>query len=63
MRQRLWITAGIFLLSCMSAWAIYPERPITLVVPFPAGGPADALGRAVAQAMGARLGQSVVVEN
>lgn len=63
MRQRLWMTAGIFLLSCMSAWAVYPERTITLVVPFPAGGPADALGRALAQAMGARLGQTVVVEN
>jgi len=57
------MTAGIFLLSCMSAWAVYPERSITLVVPFPAGGPADALGRALAQAMGTRLGQTVVVEN
>lgn len=63
MRLRIWMTAGIFLLSCMSAWAVYPERAITLVVPFPAGGPADALGRALAQAMSTRLGQTVVVEN
>jgi tripartite-type tricarboxylate transporter receptor subunit TctC len=38
-------------------------RPITLIVPFPAGGPSDALARAVAQGMGAYLKQSVVVEN
>jgi len=41
----------------------YPQRAITLVVPFPAGGPSDALARGVAQHMGATLGQSVVVEN
>jgi tripartite-type tricarboxylate transporter receptor subunit TctC len=29
----------------------FPERQLTLIVPFPAGGPSDALGRAVAQAM------------
>ncbi|WP_426528240.1 tripartite tricarboxylate transporter substrate-binding protein [Bradyrhizobium sp. McL0615] len=36
---------------------------MTLIVPFPAGGPSDALGRAVAQAMAAHLKQSVIVEN
>lgn len=41
----------------------FPARPISLVVPFPAGGPSDALARAVAQRMGAHLGQPVVVEN
>jgi tripartite-type tricarboxylate transporter receptor subunit TctC len=41
----------------------FPARPLTLVVPFPAGGPSDALGRAVAQGMGASLKQTVVVEN
>lgn len=45
------------------AQAAYPERPLTLVVPFSAGGPADAMGRTLARAMGARLGQQVIVEN
>jgi len=41
----------------------FPEKQLTLIVPFPAGGPSDALGRAVAQAMAAHLKQSIVVEN
>lgn len=41
----------------------FPTRPLSLVVPFPAGGPSDALARAVAQRMGTHLGQPVVVEN
>ena len=41
----------------------FPERPIRLVVPFPAGGGTDTSARLVAQAMSSRLGQSVVIEN
>ena len=41
----------------------FPEKQLTLIVPFPAGGPSDALGRVVAQAMAAHLKQSVIVEN
>lgn len=41
----------------------YPNRPVTFVVPFPPGGGTDNLGRMVAQALGQRLGQTVVVEN
>jgi tripartite-type tricarboxylate transporter receptor subunit TctC len=41
----------------------YPSRPIKLVVPFPAGGPADTFGRVLAEKMGALLGQTVVIEN
>jgi tripartite-type tricarboxylate transporter receptor subunit TctC len=41
----------------------YPTRPVTMVVPFAAGGPQDTIGRVVAQHMGDVLGQQVVVEN
>ena len=41
----------------------FPARPVTVVIPFAAGGPTDALGRVIAQSMTALLGQSVVVEN
>ena len=41
----------------------FPSRPLTLVVPFAAGGPSDVAGRIVAQGLGEKLGQQVVVEN
>ncbi len=41
----------------------YPSRPITMIVPFPAGGPTDVVGRVLAERMGASLGQAVIVEN
>src|SRR5712691_5205718 len=42
---------------------VYPSRPVTMVVPFSAGGPTDTLGRIMAQRMGKALAQTVVVEN
>ena len=42
---------------------VYPTRPITLVVPYPAGGPTDALGRILAEHMRGTLGQTLVIEN
>jgi tripartite-type tricarboxylate transporter receptor subunit TctC len=41
----------------------YPWRPITLIVPYSAGGPTDTLGRIIAEHMRTSLGQSVVIEN
>jgi tripartite-type tricarboxylate transporter receptor subunit TctC len=45
------------------AQAPNPTRPISMVIPFAAGGPTDTVGRLIAQAMSAELGQPVVVEN
>ena len=42
---------------------IYPSRPITMIVPYAAGGPTDTVGRVVAERMRAELGQPVVLEN
>jgi tripartite-type tricarboxylate transporter receptor subunit TctC len=41
----------------------YPDRPIRLIIPFAAGGSNDIVGRVIAEGMGARLGQTFVVEN
>ncbi len=41
----------------------YPSRPITMIVPFAAGGPTDVIGRLLAQSMGQTLGQNIVVED
>jgi tripartite-type tricarboxylate transporter receptor subunit TctC len=41
----------------------YPDRPIRIVVPFPAGGPTDVAARLAAQSLSSRLGQNVVIEN
>ena len=54
-----------FLLAAITSAAAqpYPSHPVTMVVPFGAGGPTDALARILAQRMSAPLGQTVLVEN
>jgi tripartite-type tricarboxylate transporter receptor subunit TctC len=49
--------------AAFGAFAQYPDRPITLVVPFAAGGPTDTLGRLFGARMSKTLGQAIVVEN
>lgn len=54
----------VILLSALSAHAdSYPSKPITMIVPFAAGGPTDTVARLLGQAMGDHLRQQVVVEN
>ena len=63
-RQPLLALSTCLLLSSTGALAQgYPSRPITLVVPFAAGGPTDVVARALSIPMGKALGQTVLVEN
>lgn len=55
--------AGLLALAGSASAQNYPTRPVTMVVPFAAGGPTDVLGRIMAQRMGEILGQNVIVEN
>jgi tripartite-type tricarboxylate transporter receptor subunit TctC len=50
-------------LATGDARAAWPERTVTIIVPFPPGGPNDLLGRLLAAELAPKLGQSVVVEN
>jgi tripartite-type tricarboxylate transporter receptor subunit TctC len=55
--------AGLMAMSGSALAQDFPTRPMTMVIPFAAGGPTDLLGRVVAQKMGEILKQNVVVEN
>ena len=57
------LAVGMTLTASSMAWADYPTRPITMIVPFPPGGVTDTVARPIADALGKALGQQVVVEN
>jgi len=64
MRRTMQIVLATILLACGPARAEdWPARPITMVVPYAAGGPTDVIGRLFAQQMGEALGRQIVVEN
>src|SRR6476661_1700859 len=54
---------GALLVAGAASAQTYPNRPMTMVIPFAAGGPTDVVGRLIAQSMSKTLGQQVIVEN
>lgn len=65
-RRALMLAALTTIVAATAAQAdntSFPNKPITLVVPFPAGGPTDSSARLFARAMGENLGQAIIVDN
>src|SRR4051812_6029341 len=60
---KLFAAAAFAMTASAAAAQTYPDRTITIVVPFAAGGPTDTVTRLVAEAMSKDLGQQIVVEN
>jgi len=54
---------GLALYASVGVAQTYPSRPVTIIVPFAAGGPTDVIARTLAEPMRASLGQPVVIEN
>ena len=55
--------SALLAFECAEAQSTYPSRPISMIVPFAAGGPTDTLARIMAQHLNVSLGQPVVIEN
>lgn len=56
------LAAGLMALAGL-ATAAFPDKPVRLIVPFPAGGAADLMARGMAQRLGTELGQQIVIDN
>jgi tripartite-type tricarboxylate transporter receptor subunit TctC len=63
MKVLMIVVALVAMLAGAAQAQVYPARPITMIVPYSAGGPTDTLGRILAEHMRGSLGQTVVIEN
>jgi tripartite-type tricarboxylate transporter receptor subunit TctC len=63
MMRKLLVALAFTAFAAAAQAQTYPSRPVTLIVPYPAGGPSDTLARVLAEAMRSTLGQTVVIEN
>lgn len=61
--RSLTLSAGLVLAAGAALAQAYPSKPVNLMVPYPAGGPSDAIARIFNQPLGKELGQQVLVEN
>ena len=61
--SRMTIAGALLLALSSAALAEYPDRPVRLIIPFPAGGSNDVVGRMVANQLSLKLGQTVFVDN
>lgn len=59
---RVFVAAALLAAGAVSAQE-FPQRPVRMVIPFPAGGSIDLIGRAIAQNWGTTLGQQIVIDN
>ncbi len=57
------VVAAVFGIADAASAEPFPSRPVTLIVPYAAGGPTDTIARVIGDRMGQRLGQPVVIEN
>ena len=61
--RKFFVVLALIALAATAQAQTYPSRPVTLIVPYPAGGPSDTLARVLAEAMRTTLGQTVIIEN
>jgi len=61
--RRAALSAAVFLAPALAVAQAYPAKPITLIVPFAAGGGTDSIARDIAKSLGDKLGQPVIVDN
>ncbi len=61
--RSLALMAGLIFSAAAAVAQVYPSKPVNLMVPYPAGGPSDAIARILFNPLGKELGQQVLVEN